>query len=1040
MHPRQGTESVRAPVPRQLDGPPQAIVGEILRTRLIDRLDERWDVPVTTVVAGPGFGKSTALAQATRSHAADPRGLESWITCEPGDEDARRLAEAICRAVGFDALAAGPLDTVLEALRSCSPLESCLILDDVHEVAPHSSGHRLIADLVTRLPAGAHLVLCGRSIPPVPLARLHAADRIRCFDESDLAFDASELDRVALHADRPVADVNSLGGWPAMVRLTLAVPAGIARDYLWDEVLSTLTDADREVLLHLAVLGSADGDTLFTLAGVRTDLDLLAARVPLVSRFGDDEVRAHPLWTGALARLLPADRVAAVRAQAADLLLERGDALRAGTIAITAGDVALLDRAATSLVESTLATFPHDTGVRWLAAVPEADHGRPGLQLLTAATRYASRADDIEVDRMVDAVAEDAHRAGDVRTETAALSLATIAAHARGDESRLGELFQAALDLPGADDLPTLRLLMAGVRGAIHELLGSLDDALATVEALSAADIDQQPGKIVVRFHVYLLLLAGRADEAADLAERHLAASPHAHVRRMPQFARWMAGRPADLLPGTARHRSTQPPYLPEADANDRYRFNFLAFAAVVAASLGDRTALRHVSAQLDESGLGADTRDAAMLATAAAARAVLHGDEAAARTRIEDFLAQHPLSDPVAAVHLRRFLAYGYVLSPEARRLWDAKPLGPSHQRVQAAARLLLAARAGRITTTGDVDPETVLIAFPLPWSAELAAHAEAAGLPFGRQLMQWLSDHLDRPAHDALLPLTDHPRPALATAARRLLAAVPATPAGRTRIEALGPLRLFVDGTQVRPPDLSRRRVRELLTVLAVHGEMDRVRLMDLLWPGLDQDAAARNLRVTLTYLRRVLDADRPAGDSGGHLRSDRSRVWLVRSKALTIDVADLRDHLDEAGRARRRGEPTAADAALTAAVGLWQGEPLVELFGLPDFDTVRASMLAELTEAALTLGERRLAEGDTTAARDLAQRALAVEPYAERCMRLLLAVETQRRDPAALRRTVHRVRETLTALGTPPEPATTIVLRQANLAGARASAALR
>lgn len=44
------------------------------------------------------------------------------------------------------------------------------ILDDLHELPPKSSSHRLVAELVRHLPAGAHLVLCGRSIPPVPLA------------------------------------------------------------------------------------------------------------------------------------------------------------------------------------------------------------------------------------------------------------------------------------------------------------------------------------------------------------------------------------------------------------------------------------------------------------------------------------------------------------------------------------------------------------------------------------------------------------------------------------------------------------------------------------------------------------------------------------------------------------------------------------------------------------------------------------------------------------------------------------------------------
>ena len=1019
------------PTVRRLDGPPRAIGGEILRTRLIERLAVRWDVPVTTVVAGPGFGKSTALAQATRLHAADPRGLESWVTCEPGDEDAPRLAGAICHAFGVEPTATGPLDTALEALRACSPIECCLILDDFHEVAPGSSGHRLVAELMSRLPAGAHLVLSGRSLPPVPLARLYAAGRILCFDESDLAFDPCELDRIAGHAERPLTDLTGLGGWPALVRLTLAAPAGIARDYLWEEVVSALTAADREALLNLAILGSADATTLRALAGVHVDLDLLTERVPLVSRFGDGEVRAHPLWTDALVRFLPAERVAAIRARAADLLLDRGDALRAGTIAITAGDVALLDRAATALVRSTLATFPRDTGERWLAAVPESEHSRQGLRLLTAATRYASRADDAEVDRIVDMAAEAAHRAGDVGTETAALSLATIAAHARGDENRLAELYQAALDLPGASDQPTLRLLMGGVQGAIYELIGSIEDALSTVEALAPADIEQQPGKIVVRFQVYLLLLAGRADEAAEVAERYLASSPYAHVRRMPQFARWMAGQPADFLPGAYPHDSRQP-HLPDSDANDRYRFNFLAFAAVVAASLGDQAALRHVSAQLDESGLGTDTRDAAMLAVAAAARAVLHGDEPGARAEIEGFRTLHSLSDPVAAVHLRRFLAYGYVLSPDARQLWDAQPLGPAHDRVRAAARLLLDARAGRLTTTGEVTPETVLIAFPLPWSVELAAYAEAAGLPFGRQLLQWLAGHLGRRAHDALRPLAGDHRPVLAAGARQLLAAVPATPSCLTRIEVLGPLRMLVDGAQAHPADLRRRRVRELLTLLAVHGEMDRARVMDLLWPGLDPEAAARNLRVTLTYLRRVLDPD--------HLRCDRTRLRLIRSKALTIDLAELHDHLDEARQARRRGDPAAADAALAAAVALWRGEPLAELSGLSHYEAPATALRADLTEAALIVGERRLAEGDTATAGELAQRALTAEPYAERCMRLLLAVETQRRDPVTLERALHRVRGTLTSLGVVPEPATAIVLHQAHLVSTRRRRAAR
>ena len=401
----------------------------------------------------------------------------------------------------------------------------------------------------------------------------------------------------------------------------------------------------------------------------------------------------------------------------------------------------------------------------------------------------------------------------------------------------------------------------------MFELFGSVQDALATVESIAAQDIEQQPGKIICLTFSRSICCSWRVGRTRRprLPKHAWATSPYAHVRRMPQFARWMAGQPAELLPDAEQRDAGRPPYVPEADANDRYRFNFLAFAAVVAASLGDRSALRHVTAQLDASGLGEDTRDAAMLAVAAAARAVVDGDEAAARGVIEDFVIGHPLDDPVASVHLRRFLAYGYVLSPEARRVWDAEPLGPSHERVRRAARLLLAARAGRLTAL-DVPAETILTAFPLPWAVELAAHAEAAGLPAGRQLAQWLVDRLGRTARDALQALDGDPRNAVATGARRLLLAVPATP--ERHIGSRSSVRCACSGTA------SRSTLRSCVggasanfsPSLAVHPVVDRATLM--ICSPTSPAGAARNLRVTLTYLRRVLEptADR---DAGFHLR---------------------------------------------------------------------------------------------------------------------------------------------------------------------------
>ena len=49
-------------------GLPRAMDVEIPRLRLVRLLEGRWDRPVTLLVAGPGFGKTTVLAQAVRAH------------------------------------------------------------------------------------------------------------------------------------------------------------------------------------------------------------------------------------------------------------------------------------------------------------------------------------------------------------------------------------------------------------------------------------------------------------------------------------------------------------------------------------------------------------------------------------------------------------------------------------------------------------------------------------------------------------------------------------------------------------------------------------------------------------------------------------------------------------------------------------------------------------------------------------------------------------------------------------------------------------
>ena len=65
MTPGDGTAAEPSPALTLLTRPtslPRALDVEIPRLRLVRLLEGRWDRPVTLLVAGPGFGKTTVLA------------------------------------------------------------------------------------------------------------------------------------------------------------------------------------------------------------------------------------------------------------------------------------------------------------------------------------------------------------------------------------------------------------------------------------------------------------------------------------------------------------------------------------------------------------------------------------------------------------------------------------------------------------------------------------------------------------------------------------------------------------------------------------------------------------------------------------------------------------------------------------------------------------------------------------------------------------------------------------------------------------------
>ena len=423
------------------------------------------------------------------------------------------------------------------------------------------------------------------------------------------------------------------------------------------------------------------------------------------------------------------------------------------------------------------------------------------------------------------------------------------------------------------------------------------------------------------------------------------------------------------------------------------------------------------------------NARDALLACAAQAAVAVGRGAEETARQAYARHVARWPVEDRFAERHLRRFLTLGYVLSERLRAHWDSVALGPSHVAARAAGRALVQARAGDLTVAGELTPEYALCFLPLPWSVELAARLAAAGHSHGHELGRWLADTLGSAVHRQLREAARSAGSPAAGAAQ-LLAALPAPPAHRTQIAVIGPMRLTRDGVPVDAPELRRVRVRQLLSALAVRPVLTRDQAIELLWPGQDPAKAARNMRVTLTHLRRLLEPERSGGDASYHLRCDGDTIRLLPSAFLSVDLWTL-DALDKrAVQARADGDIDRTAALLADAVALWRGDPLPDLNYVcsPDIaveiNQVRVRHVGHL----LALGELRLVGDDAAASFALAERALALEPFDARGHRVALAAAIRGRRPAQVAAARRLVCSALKQLGVSPDPPTAILLRQA------------
>lgn len=1029
--------------------PPRARRTHLARARLHAVLADHLELPLTLVVAGTGYGKTSLiagfLAQKERSawwyalgdRDADPQVFALHLAHlvhrhHPSCGD--RALELLQRPGGASKHGLEAIEALADALLDRLEAETWWVFDDVHLLQASRETLALINHLVAHLPPRLHVVLISRVRPELPdLPRWRLQGQVLSLEQADLAFLPSEITDLFRESFRLDLDPNTLAsvvqqteGWPmALPLLAERMQEGLVGgptnrslrdlfDYLAREVLGRLEQDEQDFLLATAVLSRLDAPVCDALLARQDASSLLA-------RFNERGLFLVPLEPGAyrhhhlfreflLERLAERGKLAAAHRSAARAFLERADIEEAIEHLLAAGDhepaAACIAQVAPTMVDQgrygRLEAWLERLHPVWLDRAPALCLSAGDMCRLTsrfeAALGWYDRA-----------LAGYGSNEGKSRAFASKALIYLDTVQPALAERLLEEALACGVEGPRRLELLMLlaenKLNMGDVRGA---------EALFAEARQELPDAVEHEGRIFLR--------SGRLAEAKILLQRALSAEAgstksHREAALVLSLIESLLGEPesAFALATQARERArSQQATWTEAVALIRQGHACLVWGRLDEAEAQYREAI----ALAGVVGVGRLKAESWMGLALVAGR---RGDLAEAETFAKNGLEVAQASGDAwlsAMLSLALGAVYAEASDPRAERWLMQAQTG--YERCQdtyglALCALWFARLAGGLKETRPflARLRTLVGLVARGGYASLLLRGTLLGLRDEAEAQGFASEAIARGFPRASLPQLEAWGLAESSAPRE----------DALRIHTFGGFRVRHGAQELGERSWGREKARQLFHLFLVfRGTMlPKARIIDLLWPDLDPDGADGTFRVVLNALNKALEPDRKGGSPARFILRQGTSYGLAAHDEVWIDAAAFEHLLDSAADLEEAGEdPT---EGYRQALELYEGEFLADY---PQYEAwcerERERLADRFASGCLHLARLLSRREDHAGSVHWAQRLLERDPCAEEAWRLVMTGLYRQGDRPGALRAYERCETALAAeLDVPPMPET-------------------